>query len=440
MGHETNNLNNTLPAPYTERAQRMLRDADLCVKCGLCLAHCPTYLNSHDEGDSPRGRIALAQGVASGRLPLTSRVHDHLSGCLVCRACEAVCPSGVSYGRLVDAARAELAVRRPPGAVRRLLRWTAAEGVIRHRPMTAVAVRMLSPFRRLLNRRSHSRAASGWWAGMMRAARYLPSVQPPGVWRAFYPATGEEQGQVALFLGCVARSVDRRTLDAAIRLLTRWGYGVHVPAAQGCCGAVYQHDGSPEEAARLAYANIEAFSGHDLQAVITTATGCGAMLAEYPGMEGLSDASRVAAGRFADKVVDISRFLAVRPWPDGEEAAPLVGRIAVHEPCTLRHVMGQGHSVCDLLRRIPDLEVVELPDNGRCCGAAGANMLTHPGMADRLATEKLDALADTQADKLVTSNIGCALHLAAVLRSRGDDVEVLHPATLLDRQMTGAGD
>lgn len=439
MARETDNLNDTLPAPLTERAQRILRDADLCVKCGLCLADCPTYLKSRDEGDSPRGRIALAQGLASGRLPVTVRVQAHLSGCLVCRACETVCPSKVPYGRLVDAVRAELADRQRPGLVRRVLRWIAAEGVVRHQRVTALTMRLLAVFRGTLSRPARRWTAPRGRSGMLRASRYLPQVEPPGDWQPFYPATGEEQGRVALFLGCVARSLDRRTLDSAIRLLTRWGYGVYVPPMQGCCGAVYQHDGAPEAAVPLMQANIEAFSGDDLQAVITTASGCGATLLEYPGQGGLSETARAAATRLAGKVVDVSRFLAGRPWPDGAQAAPLAARVAVHEPCTLRHVLGQGKSVCELLRRIPELDVVELPGNAWCCGAAGVNMLTHPGMADSLASDKLDALAEIGADELVTSNIGCALHLAAALRSRGSDTAVLHPVALLDRQLMRRG-
>ncbi len=440
MVRETDNTNDTLPAGPTERAQRILRDADLCVKCGLCLAHCPTYLKSLDEGDCPRGRIALAQGLASGELPVTARVQAHLGGCLVCRACETVCPSEVPYGRIIDAARTEMAVQHRPGPVRRLLRWAAAEGVVWQPWVTALAVRLLALFRRLLIRRARRQSAPGHPSGVMRAVRYLPPVALSADWQPFYPAAGQERGRVALFLGCVARVLDRQTLDAAIGLLTRWGYGVYVPPGQGCCGALYQHDGAPEAAVRLVHTNLEAFAGADLQAVVTTASGCGATLMEYPAFEGLNEVRHAAATRFASKVVDISQFLASRPWPPGLQPVALRERVAVQEPCTLRHGMGQGHDVCDLLRRIPELEVVELPENSRCCGAAGVNMLTHPAMADSLGSDKLGALAETRADKLVTSNIGCALHLAALLRASGRNIDVLHPATLLDRQLKGGGD
>ncbi len=435
MVRESDNTNDTLPAGPIERTQRILRDADLCVKCGLCLAQCPTYLKSYDEGDSPRGRIALAQGLASGQLPVTVRVQAHLGGCLVCRACETVCPSEVPYGRIIDAARAEMAPQRQPGTIHRLLRWVAAEGVIRWPRVTGLAVRLLALFHRLLLWRATKPSAPGRPSGVMRAVRYLPPGALSGNWQPFYPAVGQERGRVALFLGCVARCLDIQTPDAVIGLLTRWGYGVYVPPGQGCCGALYQHDGAPEAAVRLVHANLEAFASQDLQAVVTTASGCGAALMDYPAVEGLSEARRAAATRLARKVVDISRFLASQPWPSGHRPAALRARVAVQEPCTLLHGMGQGHGACALLRRIPELEVVELTENSHCCGAAGVNMLTHPVMADSLGADTLAALAAIGADKLVTSNIGCALHLAALLRSHGRDTEVLHPAVLLARQL-----
>ena len=435
MAHRKVNHNDISQCDLLESAQQIIRDADLCVKCGLCLPHCPTYTKNFDEGDSPRGRIALAQGLASGQLPVTDRVQAHLTGCLVCRACESVCPSKVPYGRIIDAARAELAVRRPAGPMHRLLRWTATQGVVRFRGATAMVVRVLSAGRRFGVEAVLMGERSGPWQILSRAGSHLSRIKPPVAWRAFYPAVGEERGRVALFLGCVARFADRQTLEASIRLLRLWGYGVYVPAGQGCCGALYRHHGAPREAARLMRANVDAFALADAQAVVTTASGCGAMLMDYPKL-GLS-AGTQPRGDLARKVVDVSRFLADQPWPTELQVTALRARVAIHDPCTLRRGMGQSESVYQLLRLIPDLEPVELPGNEGCCGAGGVNMLTHPVMADKLAADKLDAWEQTGADILVTSNVGCALHLAARLRARGNNVEVLHPAVLLDRQVEG---
>jgi len=429
-GHDK--VNDNPAAPLTERERRILGDADLCVKCGLCLPHCPTYLKVGDEGESPRGRIALAQGVATGQLPVSPGVRAHLASCLACRACESVCPSRVPYGRLIDAARAELSERRPPGATARALRWVAAEGVVGHPRATGVALGLLRRYQGSVLEQAVRRGRTGRWLGLQRAARYLPPVGPASEWRSFYPSAGQERGRVALFLGCVARAFDRQTLSAAVRVLNQVGYGVHVPSGQACCGAIHLHAGAPGAALRLARKNLDAFAADAVEAVVTTASGCGATLAEYAALPGLSTSGGEDARRFAAKVVDISRFLARQPAP---ELRPLRARGAVHDPCSLRNVMAQREGPYALLAMIPGLEVVELPGNAGCCGAAGTHMLTHPKLADRLAQDKRDALAGTGADILMTSNLGCALHLSASLREAASRVEVLHPVTLLARQM-----
>lgn len=429
-GHDR--VNDNPAAPLKEREIRILGDADLCVKCGLCLPHCPTYLKGGDEGESPRGRIALAQGMAAGRLPVSPGVRAHLASCLACRACESVCPSRVPYGRLIDAARAELSERRPPGATARMLRWVAAEGVVRHPGVTRVALGLLRCYQGSVLEQAVRQGRTGRWLGLQRPARYLPTVGSAGEWRGFYPSAGKERGRVALFLGCVARAFDRQTLSAAVRVLNQFGYGVHVPPGQVCCGAIHLHAGAPEAALKLAQKNLDAFAPDEVEAVVTAASGCGATLAEYGALPGLPQGSREDFRRLAAKVMDISRFLALQPAP---ELRPLKARVAVHDPCSLRNVMGHREGPYALLATIPGLGVVELPGNARCCGAAGTHMLTHPQLADSLAQDKRDALAGTGADILVTSNLGCALHLAASLREVGSRVEVLHPVALLERQM-----
>jgi len=432
MRSERDRVNDNPVVPLTERESRILGDADLCVKCGLCLPHCPTYLKAGDEGESPRGRIALAQGMAAGQLPVSPGVRAHLASCLACRACESVCPSRVPYGRLIDAARAELSERRPPGAMARALRWMAAEGIVRHPRASRVALGLLGRYQGSVLERALRQGRTGRWLGLQRAARYLPPVGPAGDWQTFYPSAMEERGRVALFLGCVARAFDRETLSAAVRVLNQAGYGVHVPPGQACCGAIHLHAGAPAAALRLARKNLDAFALDGLEAVVTTASGCGATLAEYAALPGLSKGSGEGARRLAAKVMDISEFLARQPAP---ELRPLRARVAVHDPCTLRNVMAHREGPYALLAMIPGLEVVELPGNAQCCGAAGTHMLTHPRLADSLARDKREAFERAGADILLTSNVGCALHLAASLREAGSGVEVLHPVTLLARQM-----
>ena len=272
--------------------------------------------------------------------------------------------------------------------------------------------------------------------GMSRFDALLPPVPAVRILQEYYPALGtDKHGDVALFTGCVASVMDTQTLNAAIRLLTVCGYGVHVPRAQGCCGALHMHSGAPQQAHALAMRNLDAFNGLKIDAIISTASGCGAPLAEYHKMD---DADGGLKG-FSEKVRDISEFLASIPWPQNVTFAPLEQRVAVHESCSLRHVLHQHAHPYTLLRKIPGIDVVGLPGNAQCCGAAGTYMITQPAMADALRQDKLAALQNSAAQLLVTSNIGCALHIAAGLREDGQEMEVIHPVTLLTRQLQISG-
>jgi glycolate oxidase iron-sulfur subunit len=265
--------------------------------------------------------------------------------------------------------------------------------------------------------------------GLARLDALLPALGPLPAWREYYPPTGRQCGAVALFLGCFADFADRPTLNAAVYLLARIGYGVHIPRRQTCCGALHLHQGDRVIARHLAECNAAAFNGLPIDAVINTSSGCGVTLTEYP---------RNDFPRLATPVRDISEFLAGVSWPDDIRFAPLAKRAAVHDPCSLSNVLHQAKMPYQLLARIPDLELVALPDNRRCCGAAGSYMLSQPEIADRLRDEKIAVLRKLDAEILVTSNPGCALHLRAGIRTAGLNIEVMHPVALLARQMQAA--
>ena len=243
------------------------------------------------------------------------------------------------------------------------------------------------------------------------------------------PPAGDTLGEVALFLGCVARIVDTDALQAAIYVLTRLGYGVHVPAGQGCCGALHSHAGDAEGARALAEANQRAFAACPDLPILSVVSGCGARLLDYAGHYG--DAGRAVARR----VIDVSAFLAQAPGWDRVEVASLRTKVAVHEPCTLQNVMRSGGAVEALLAHIPGLSSAALRGNDQCCGAAGLYFLSQPDMADALRADKLAAIRDAAPKFLVTSNIGCALFLAQGVRSFNLTTEVLHPVSLLARQL-----
>ena len=393
--------------------------ADQCVKCGLCLPHCPTYVETQHEGDSPRGRIALMQGLAMGMVEISEPLERHLDGCLSCRACERVCPAKVPYGHLIDAGRQMLAQRKPERT-----RTTRLIGLaLTHRALRNVSGAMLWLYQRL---------GVQWLVrtlqllGRGRLAR-MESLLP---WVAFpkFPRAHAASGKaVQLFTGCAGELFDRGTLDDAARLLARLGWSVEIPRAQACCGAIHQHGGETHDAAGFVARNLAAFAGE--APVLCSASGCGATLLDYPDM-----VDGPAAKQFRARVRDIDAFL-LQHWPADAQLKPLPLRIAVHTPCTLKNVMQSASAVPALLKKIPQADVFELDATQHCCGAAGSYFITQPEMADQLLQRKLDALAALKPDLLVSTNIGCTLHIAGGLRRAGLNVPVVHPVTLLAQQL-----
>lgn len=347
-------------------------DADRCVKCGLCLPHCPTYRLSADESESPRGRIALIEAWASGALPDSDALQSHIDRCLLCRACERMCPAQVPYARIVDDFR-------------------AATRASRHQ---------------LISR------------GARFALRSLASLSRP---KARYPAHGVERAEVMLFVGCTAGGLDPATLRDAIAVLNRLGVTVRIPEQQGCCGALDQHSGNAARARELIGENLAAFA-NSASAVLYLASGCGSFLKEYA-----QHAEK--GGGFAARATEFCDFVA--SLTEGEETLwqPVPRRVVLHIPCSLR---GGEAATERLLRRIPGISLTRLdwPD---CCGAAGSYMLEHPRLARRLRAPLLERIRAERPDVVLTSNIGCALHLSAGLRG----IQVLHPASLLALSLEG---
>lgn len=394
-------------------------DADLCVKCGLCLPHCPTYLQTQHEGDSPRGRIALMQGLANEMIPAGDSVVQHLDGCLSCRACETVCPAKVPYGRLMDSGRALLQRKnvRPDTAIRLISFW------LTNRTARGFAATLLCLYQRTglqaVLRRLHL-------LGRGRVARLdslLPRVSLP---RSITGTATSASASASLFSGCTGELADRQTLQDALKLLGKLGIKTDVPTAQGCCGALHQHNGLPDEAAKLAQNNVKAFPG--MTPVISCASGCGATLMEYPELLG------PAGAPFSQRVQDLNTFLLDHGAKD-LALKPLTARVAIHTPCTMKNVVKGGDAVHALIGKIPGVEIVTLDAKDRCCGAAGSYFITQPTMADQLLEDKLDQVRTLAPDIILSSNIGCSMHLAAGLRRAGLKVELLHPASLLARQL-----
>lgn len=367
------------------------------------------------------------RAVATGALPASEKITKHLSLCLACRACERVCPSGVRYGELIEAGRAQVQSQD--------LSWLARLGLrlVTHPPLleklgTAVRRYQRSGLQGLVRMSGILR-----WLGLWRLESLLPPVPAAQAWQAFYPAQGKKRGRVALFLGCVARVLDAPTLATAIRLLTRLGYEVVVPTEQTCCGALHRDIGDTDTALALAARNRVAFHpaqapGGEVDAIISVASGCAGALAGD---------SQSAAPRSTSYplVKDINQFLMDLALPENLRLAALAATVVVHDPCSLRNALHAEQSVYSLLRRIPELQVLALPENHLCCGGAGAYPLRQPAMAERLRAEKLARLKQLQPTLLVTANIGCALHLATGVRDSGMNMEIIHPLVLFERQL-----
>jgi glycolate oxidase iron-sulfur subunit len=393
-------------APARDRITEL---ADACVKCGLCLPHCPTYALDRTETESPRGRIALSRHLADGSLALEVGALSHLDHCLGCMACERVCPVPVRYGELLDAYRAALppAQRRP----RQLLRLLTRPGWLRIGVGLARGVgarHWLPPLARLLPRRSALRAAIS----------LLPALPTP-VHNAFndVPRPPNPRGRVALFSGCVQGVLERDAQDAAAHLLAAAGFAVS--RIEGlCCGALAAHSGDAADAAGKATRLAAVIADTGIDAVLSATPGCiGTLRDDLPGLD----------------VHDAMAFLDRH----GETLAfkPLQGKAVLHLPCTQVNVARADGAVRRLLARIPGLELAVLPTQGQCCGAAGNHMLEFPERAAALRDRVLDGMPQPAPELLLTANIGCRLHLGVGLHERGTRMTIEHPLTLLARQL-----
>lgn len=406
------------------------REAAKCVACGLCLPHCPTYNLLHDEAESPRGRLSLMLALAKNDLPLSAKLEGHLARCLDCRACEKVCPSYVAYGRALDSARALIVSQRAAstGPAHRsvaLIRWLVEKPARMRRLGKLLRLYQGTGLQWLL-RKSHALRL----AGLNRLDAAVPKLPAQKTFAEIYPVTNRPKGRIALFTGCQASLTDQPVLTASIRLLNRLGYETRVPPEQGCCGALHLHGGQAEKAAELMRRNINAFAnGSD--AIVSVASGCAATLCEYEKY--LEDEE--SAAKFSSRIKDINQFLADAVWPENIAFHPLPGRIAVHDPCTMTNVLRQENKIYALLGKIPGVEIIPLPENNVCCGAAGTYHLTQAPIAEQLRAPKIDHLGRLAPDILVSSNPGCAGFLAAGLREAGLVIEVMHPVTLLEKQL-----
>jgi Fe-S oxidoreductase len=399
-----------------------------CVHCGLCLNQCPTYRALRLEPESPRGRIHLVKAAAEGRIDLTERFKDHLYLCLLCRACETACPSGVQYGRIAETAREQLG---PPGTplARSVLNFVFTQ-LLPYPNRLKLAARFLRLYQRsglqLLTR-----------SLLPKKLREMDSMLPSIPQNFFEPkahmlsAIGERRARVAMLNGCVMPLLFGDVNEATVRVLRRNGCDVIFPTNQICCGALNTHNGESVAAKAMARQNIDAFLAADIDAIIVNAAGCGAAMKEYGYLlrEDATYAER--AKRFGSLVKDASEFLADLGLVG--KLAPLEMSVTYQDPCHLAHGQRVRSQPRMLLQSIPRIKFTEADGSDRCCGSAGIYNITHPGMSQHLLKEKMQSIAQTNAQAVVAPNPGCMLQLRYGAQQYGPSVKVYHLMDLLDR-------
>jgi glycolate oxidase iron-sulfur subunit len=401
-----------------------------CIHCGLCLSSCPTYLETGNENDSPRGRIYLMRAIQDGRLPLGDTAVKHIDLCLGCRACEAVCPSGVQYGDLLEHTRDHIEKAHPRSLWQTFLRRVAIEKVF---PFPWRMKLALLPAK--LVKALHFEIFLPKFA--REALSLIPDDASAGTLPLLSPAIGPNQGRTGFISGCVMSVMFGKTNEASVRLLNRAGYEVVTPPDQGCCGALYAHSGQLEKARDCARHNINVFEQLNLSTIVINAAGCGSTLKEYGQL--LRDDPEFAerARRFSACVKDLTEVLASaeKPAPNWKDDV----KVTYHDACHLAHPQHITKPPRELIKALVGKNFVELPESDVCCGSAGSYNLTEPEMAERLQRRKIENILKTGAQVVVTTNPGCLLQIRAGLAKAGSDIQAYHIADFLDGHEVTSG-
>jgi glycolate oxidase iron-sulfur subunit len=394
--------------PATFQGPDAPSDDDLatCVHCGLCLNYCPTFRVTGLETESPRGRIYLMTQWKRGGLPFTEDLVRHIDLCLGCRTCEAVCPSGVPYGRIIEHGRAEVERLRRPNPKSTLVRQTMRQLLAHPGRLRAAGA---------LTRVGQTLGVTG----LVPQGRVLPRLagpyRPPS--GRIAPALGERRYRVAFLLGCVMPIFYRSAHEASVRLLQLAGCEVWFPRGQRCCGALFAHNGDLEGARDLRQVNQRAFGMEDFDYLVVNSAGCGSHLKDfYPNL--------------GARVRDLFEFLAEVGLPEPRREVPI--RVTYQDACHLVHAQRIRKPPRQLLKAVPGLEFVEMTHPDICCGSAGIYNVLQPAMSERILEEKMEDLLGVQPEVVVTANPGCQMQLEAGLRARGrQDVAVKHLAEVL---------
>jgi glycolate oxidase iron-sulfur subunit len=444
---QANLVNSTLTSLLEREDDKLLA----CIHCGLCLEACPTYVITGDENDGPRGRLYLMRAVGEGRLKNDSAAFErHIDRCLGCRACEQVCPAGVEYGQLLEAARGELFQAGP----KRGFSYGVLRFVLKHVWLQPARLKFVFAAARLFRDSGLARALrrSGVAKLLSRQLEFglallessAPKVRDANSGSRSQPPVASissaNSNNTMLFAGCVGEGLFARVNRATARVLKLNGFAVQTPAAQVCCGALHAHAGDLEGAKTLARRNIAAFAdgaGNEATPVVTNAGGCGAMLTSYAHLLGDDNLFAERARRFSARVRDVSQQL------DSVELKSAAGgrgpSVTYDASCHLLYGQHAGEAPLKLIDAVAELQFVRLEGSERCCGGAGIYNLLEPDLSARVLAEKLANIEATQAEILATGNPGCQMQIGAGALLAGMDLSVCHAVELLDDAYARAG-
>ncbi|MCD9020812.1 (Fe-S)-binding protein [Cohnella silvisoli] len=408
-----------------------------CMRCGFCLPACPTFQETGVEAESPRGRISLMKAVVDGVMEPNARFEDQMNHCLGCRACEPACPADVKYGQLIEQARDAIEDHTDQHRLWvKAVRKVMFKKVFPHQNRMKLLGKGLRMYQKTgLQTLVRKTGIVGVFSKQMSAMeRILPDASGKGVIEQMgtrIPAKGEKIGTVGLFRGCLMDVLFTETNKNTVKLLTEAGFEVVIPETQNCCGALHAHSGETAQAQALARNNIHAFQQANVDYIVSNAGGCGAILVEYDHL--LHDDPKLSeqAEWFAKRVYDVSTLLMEkgRPLQFAKQKNEEDGvRVTYQESCHLRNVMKGSGAPRQLLKRVSDIEFVEMRDAGSCCGSAGIYNLTQPDMANQILDRKMENVKTTKAHYVLTSNPGCLLQMKLGIdkHAKNDGVQSVH--------------
>ena len=405
-----------------------------CVHCGFCLPVCPTYVLWGQEMDSPRGRIYLMKLASEGSSDMNPSWVSHFDSCLGCMACMTACPSGVDYGKLIEATRSQIERNAPRSFAHKLHRSFMFETFTRpdrlHLMRLPLALYQKSGLRTVLRKLGLLRL-------LPKKLRAMEALLPQLTTKESIPEVtapiGTKRRRVGLLLGCVQREFFSAVNAATIRVLAAEGCEVFAPQSQPCCGALLVHAGEEAAALELARKTIDAFDSANVEVIVTNAAGCGSNVKEYGHLLRDDPDYAARAKAFSTKCQDISKILA--ELSPRAPRHPLHARVAFHDSCHLQHAQGVRAQPRALLAAIPGLELLEIPEAPICCGSAGIFNLVQPDAANVLGDRKAHLIAPLKPSVVATGNPGCLLQLQTALARNGEAIPVVHTIQILDASL-----